>query len=69
MKNLLLMSCRSPYLDSEKTYAPLGLLYLKSAISDLVNVDLMDEYDLNNLDSFEKYDRPRYQGGGGRMHD
>jgi len=55
-KEVLLMSCRSPYLDSEKTYPPLGMLYLKSAINDIANVTLSDDYNLKEPQFFDKYD-------------
>ena len=58
-KNLLLMSCRSPYLDDERVYPPLGLLYLKSAVNKEVpevNVDLMDDYNLEDKTLFNNYD-------------
>lgn len=57
--NLALVSCRSPYLDSDKVYPPLGLLYLKAAVDKelpYVNVDLIDDYDLNDPMTFEGYD-------------
>lgn len=57
--SILLMSLRSPYLDDEKIYAPLGLLYLKSAVDKELpefKVDLADEYDLSDLSKFEKYE-------------
>ena len=58
-KRLLLMSLRSPYLDDAKVYPTLGILYLKSAaekqISDL-EIDLMDDYDLNDPSLFDPYD-------------
>ena len=55
--NLLLMSLRSPYLDDSKVYPPLGLLYLKSAVEQEINVniDIVDEYDLTNKELFEPY--------------
>lgn len=55
--NLLLTSCRSPYLDSDKVYPPLGMLYLKSAVDKElgINVDLCDDYDLSKPETFEGY--------------
>lgn len=50
IKNLLLLSCRSSYLDSDKVYPPLGNLYLYSAIKKSrpsVNVVVRDEYSFN----------------------
>lgn len=57
LEKLLLMSLRSPYLDDEKIYPPLGLLYLKSAVEKEtdVEVDLTDNYDLTNPEIFEPY--------------
>src|SRR3990167_10260232 len=56
LENILLMSLRSPYLDSERVYPPLGLLYLKSAVDKIANVDLCDDYDLTQPERFEPYD-------------
>lgn len=59
LENILLMSCRSPYLDSDKIYPPLGLLYLKSSAEQQlpgVNIDLCDDYDLDNPEIFKPYD-------------
>jgi len=54
------MSCRSPFLDDAKIYAPLANLYLKASINEKlpdVRVMLGDtHYDLDNLDNFEPYD-------------
>ena len=52
------MSLRSPYLDDSKVYAPLGLLYLKSAVEQEtdVNVDIVDDYDLTKPETFKPYD-------------
>ncbi len=58
MTDLLLMTCRSPYLDSEKVYPPLGLLYLKSYINQQmpeVNIDITDDYSLEDSTRFEGY--------------
>jgi len=57
-ERLLLMSLRSPYLDDEKVYPPLGILYLKSAVEKETNVkvDIADEYIPEKLDTFEPYD-------------
>jgi len=52
MKSLNLYSCRSPYLDSDKIYPPLGLLYLKAAVNQAlpdVRVNLIDDYNLDSL--------------------
>ena len=54
IEKVLLTSCRSDHLDSDKVYPPLGILYLKSAINaarPYVQVDISDELrpgDLNN---------------------
>ena len=58
-KKLLLVSCRSPFLENDRIYPPLGLLYLKAAcnlFAPHVQVDLADEYDLNNPEIFAEYD-------------
>lgn len=57
--NLALVSCRSPYLDSERVYPPLGLLYLKSAVNQSLpdtKVTLVDDYDLNEPTEFQEFD-------------
>lgn len=57
-KSLLLMSCRSPYLDSDKVYPPLANLYLKAAVNEQLpntKVDLADEYDLSDKTMFNGY--------------
>jgi len=44
---LTLVSCRSPFLDSDRIYPPLGLLYLKSAVRAAlpgVDVSVVDDY-------------------------
>src|SRR3990167_2676032 len=60
MTELLLLSCRSPFLDDSKIYSPMANLYLKSYVNKHlpeVNVTLGDDnYDLNNAETFEKYD-------------
>ena len=47
---LALVSCRSPFLDSDRIYPPLGLLYLKSAVTaqTCLDVQVFDDYDLND---------------------
>lgn len=45
---LTLVSCRSPFLDDDRIYPPLGLLYLKSAVMAQVadvEVSVVDDYD------------------------
>ena len=42
-----LVSCRSPFLDDDRIYPPLGLLYLKSAVAAQVpdvQVEVVDDY-------------------------
>jgi len=59
VENALLMSCRSPYLDDAKVYPPLGILYLKSAVEQElpgVNIDIRDDYDLDDPSIFKPYD-------------
>ena len=54
-----LVSCRSPFLDDDRIYPPLGLLYLKSAVQAQVpdaEVTVVDSYDLDNLDAFADAD-------------
>lgn len=48
---LTLVSCRSPFLDDDRIYPPLGLLYLKSAVTAQVpgaEVRVVDEYDIDD---------------------
>ena len=56
LENILLLSCRSEYLDSDKVYPPLANLYLHSAIKrehPEVRVTITDDYE--NID-FTPYD-------------
>jgi anaerobic magnesium-protoporphyrin IX monomethyl ester cyclase len=56
---LALVSCRSPFLDDDRIYPPLGLLYLKSAVAAAVpgcQVTVTDDYDLRDLDQFSGAD-------------
>lgn len=56
---LSLVSCRSPFLDDDRIYPPLGLLYLKSAVSAQVpgvQVEVVDDYDLEHLGQFADAD-------------
>ena len=56
LSKLLLMSLRSPYIDDEKIYPPLGILYLKSAVEQKgIEVDITDDYDLSKPESFYPY--------------
>ncbi|MCH7534178.1 MAG: B12-binding domain-containing radical SAM protein [Bacteroidetes bacterium] len=60
LDRMLLLSCRSPFLDDAKIYAPMANLYLKSYINKNVpDVDVVlgdDEYELDNPDYFKPYD-------------
>jgi len=58
LENILLTSLRSPFLDDDKIYPPLALLYLKAAINQElpdINVDLMDG-EPDTITSFAPYD-------------
>ena len=59
MTRALFVSCRSPFLENDRIYPPLGLLYLKAACAKFAphaQVDLLDDYDLTNPDVFGDYD-------------
>ena len=56
---LVLVSCRSPFLDDDRIYPPLGLLYLKAAVQAAVpgiQVDVVDEYDITSPRRFTDAD-------------
>src|SRR6266478_940996 len=56
---LALVSCRSPFLDDDRIYPPLGLLYLKSAVAAQVpgvQVSVVDDYEVEDLDQFADAD-------------
>jgi anaerobic magnesium-protoporphyrin IX monomethyl ester cyclase len=56
---LALVSCRSPFLDDDRIYPPLGLLYLKSAVAAQVpgcEITVTDDYDLTDLGQFADAD-------------
>jgi radical SAM superfamily enzyme YgiQ (UPF0313 family) len=58
VSNLALVSCRSSFLDNDRIYPPLGLLYLDAVIEQKapqVKVSLIDEYDLTK-NPFEGFD-------------
>lgn len=59
LENILLLSCRSPFLDDSKIYAPMANLYLKGYVNQhMPNVNVVlgdDNYDLNNPDMFLPY--------------
>jgi len=55
--SILLVSLRSGYLDSDRVYPPLALLYLKSYIEQFgYEVGLEDDFDFDNMAKYEKYD-------------
>ena len=59
LERLLLLSCRSPFLDDSKIYAPMANLYLKSFIEAHTNAQVTlgdDSYNLDNLEYFRPYD-------------
>lgn len=60
IENLVLLSCRSPFLDDSKVYCPMANLYLKSYLnkgSPETNVTLLDDgYDTSDLSNLEKFD-------------
>ena len=56
---LSLVSCRSPFLDDDRIYPPLGLLYLKAAVAAQVpgvQVSVTDSYDLDDMAQFADAD-------------
>lgn len=56
---LSLVSCRSPFLDDDRIYPPLGLLYLKSAVTAAVpdvEVTVVDSYDVDDPAQFADAD-------------
>ena len=56
-KSILLTSMRSPYLDSDRCYPPLGILYLKSYLNQHgIEVGIEDNFDFGNPDKYSKYD-------------
>ncbi|MFH0732468.1 MAG: radical SAM protein [Candidatus Omnitrophota bacterium] len=61
LKSILLLTCKSPYLDDPRVHAPMGVLYLDAAVKrDLphVKVEIDDDYDLTDagLRRFEGFD-------------
>jgi len=59
IKDLLLLSCRSPFLDDDKIYPPLANLYLQSAIkrtNPQVNVTVSEDYDSQDNKRFDGFD-------------
>ena len=58
LESILLLACRSPYLDDAKVYPPMGIMYLDAAIKrDLPNikVEIDDDYNLNSEEGLEKF--------------
>ncbi len=48
---------RSPYLDSDRVYPPLGILYLKSYLNRHgIEVGLEDEFDFSHPEKYDKYE-------------
>ena len=59
LENILLLSCRSPFLADDRIYPALGNLYLKSFINQYrptVNVKVDDEYNLTIPEYYEPFD-------------
>lgn len=59
LEKILLLSCRSPFLDDDKIYCPMGNLYLKSYLETYSNVEVTlgdDNYDLTNTSRFTDFD-------------
>lgn len=61
LKSILLLTCKSPYLDDPRVHAPMGILYLDAAIKrDLpdIRIEVEDEYDFTDkgLKKFEEFD-------------
>jgi radical SAM superfamily enzyme YgiQ (UPF0313 family) len=59
LNNILLLSCRSPFLENDKIYPPLANLYLQGAIkrdNPDVKVTVKDDYDLNDIDWMKEFD-------------
>lgn len=59
LSNVVLLSCRSPFLDSDKVYPPLANLYLHTVLKQQrpdVNVKVTDDYDLTNPSWLEGID-------------
>lgn len=56
-KSILLTSMRSPYLDNDRIYPPLGILYLKAYLNQFgIDVGLEDEFDFEHPEKYENYD-------------
>lgn len=58
LENILMLSCRSPYLDDSKIYTPMASLYLKGYIDKNTSCKVTlgdDDYDLSKPEKFEPY--------------
>ena len=57
MKRVLLAAMRSPFLDSDRVYPPLGILYLKSALQkEGFECDVTDDFDPTHPEKYSQYD-------------
>jgi len=57
MINVLLVSLRSAFLDSDKVFPALGILYLKSVLDENgIYSELEDEFDFKNIEKYKKFD-------------
>ena len=59
MNDILLLSCRSPFLENDKIYPPLANLYLHGAIkrdNPHVRVSIRDDYNLEDLTWMKEFD-------------
>ena len=59
VKRLALLSCRSPFLDDSKIYAPMASLYLKSWVEEKTDTEVFladDDYDLDQPERFDDFD-------------
>ena len=55
--SILLTSMRSPYLDDDRVYPPLGLLYLKAFLQPYgIEVTIDDDFDFLHPEKYEMYD-------------
>jgi len=55
--SVLLTSMRSPYLDDDRVYPPLGLLYLKSFLHKYgIKITIDDDFDFLHPEKYDKYD-------------
>jgi len=61
IKSILLLVCKSPFLDDDRIYVPMGILYIDAAIKKYlpeVQVEISNDYDLSEegLKKFESFD-------------